>query len=171
MTKIQLPKGFTLRPATMDDIPACVEMFNLWAEKELGHKEVGLEEVRNEWESPHFDPAKNARILLAPNGKLVGYTEYWTHPDTPVRPWIWARVHPDYQNRGLGTALTQWAEDQAEQVLDKLPKDLRVCYEVGVDSKVKTAKELFGNMGYRYYRSYYQGQFSSKKSSSMLFSP
>ena len=156
MTKLNLPAGFKIRPATMDDIPACVEMFNIWAEKELGHEEVGLEEVRNEWESPIFDPKKNARIIFAPNGTLVGYTEYWTQGDTPVRPWLWVRVHPDYYNLGLGTFLTQWAEDRAAHVLEKLPQNLRVCYELGVDSQAKGAKELFENMGYTHFHSYYQ---------------
>ncbi len=156
MTKIQLPEGFTIRPATMDDIPACVEMFNIWAEKELGHKEVGIEEVRNEWASPNFDPEKNARIVSAPNGRLAGYTEYWAEGDTPVRPWLWVRIHPDYYNLGLGTVLTQWAENHAARVLEKLPENLRVCHELGVDSRVEGAKKLFENMGYSYYRSYYQ---------------
>ena len=154
--KITLPEGFTVRPATMDDIPATVEMYNLWAEDVLGYKEIGEEEVRNEWESPVFDPEKNARLVFSPDGTLVGYGEAWTNGDTPVRPWIWARVHPSYQNLGIGIYLTQWAEGFASQVLEKLPEHLRVCYEVGVDSRVKAAKELFEDLGYAYYRSYYQ---------------
>ncbi len=158
MTKnnIKSPEGFTVRPATMDDIPACVEMFNLWAEDALGYKEVSEEEVRNEWESPDFDPKINARLTFTESGTLVGYTEAWVHGETPVRPWLWVRVHPGYQNLGFGTYLTQWAENFASQVLDKLPTHLRVCYELGVDGRVEAAKELFENMGYNHYRSYYQ---------------
>ncbi len=156
MTKIQLPAGFTTRPATMDDIPATVEMYNLWAEDALGYKDISEEEVRNEWESPDFDPEKNARLVFAPDGTLAGYAEAWTEAATPVRPWLWARVHPEYQNLGLGTTLTQWAESFASHVLEKLPAHLRVCYELGVDNRVGDAKELFKNLGYSHIRSYYQ---------------
>ena len=156
MTKIQLPEGFTLRPATMDDIPACVEMFNLWAENAIGYKDISEEEVRNEWDSPDFDPAVNTYLAFTESGTLVGYAEAWTHGETPVRPWLWVRVHPDYQNLGLGTYLTQWTENKASHVLEKLPQDLRVCYELGVDGRVEAAKDLFENMGYAHYRSYYQ---------------
>lgn len=154
--KLKLPAGFTFRPATMDDIPACVEMYNIWSEDALGHKEVSEEEVRNEWKSSDFDPEVNAHLAFTESGMLVGYAEAWTHGEAPVRPWIWVRVHPDYHNLGLGTYLTQWAENLASSVLEKLPEGLRVCFEVGVDGRVEAAKELFENMGYAAYRSYYQ---------------
>ena len=156
MTKSQLPAGFTFRAATMDDIPATVEMYNLWAEDAIGYKDTSEEEVRNEWESPDFDPAVNTYLAFTESGTLVGYAEAWTEGATPVRPWLWVRVHPNYQNLGLGTYLTQWAENKASHVLEKLPEDLRVCYELGVDGRVDAAKELFENMGYAPYRSYYQ---------------
>ena len=103
-----------------------------------------------------FDPAVNTYLAFTESGTLVGYAEAWTEGDTPVRPWLWVRVHPDYQNLGLGTYLTQWAENTASHVLNTLPANLRVCYELGIDSRVTVAQELFENMGYAPYRSYYQ---------------
>ena len=156
MTNIKPPEGFTIRPATMDDVPACTKMFNLWAEDALGYKEVTEEEIRNSFESPGFAPEKNAHLAFTESGTLVGYAEAWTHGETPIRPWLWVRVHPDYQNLGLGTYLTQWAEILASQVLDRLPDHLRVCWELGVDGRVEAAIELFENMGYEHYRTYCQ---------------
>ncbi|MCP4140959.1 MAG: GNAT family N-acetyltransferase [Chloroflexi bacterium] len=156
MTDIQLPKGYTLRSATMDDIPACVELFNAWAIKEMGHRELSGEEIRTEWSSDEFIPEEDTRIVFAPDGTLVAYIEAWTRNAPPVKPWIWARIHPDHYGLGLGTELTQWAERYALRVLDILPPDVRIANEVGVDSRAKEAHELFKNLGFSHIRSFYQ---------------
>ncbi len=156
MTEIKLPKGYTLRSATMDDIPACETLFNAWAEKEMGHRELTAEELRTEWSSDEFIPEEDTRIVFAPDGKLVAYVEAWTRNKPPVKPWIWARVHPDHYGLGLGTELTKWAERYSLRVLDALPPDVRVSNELGVDSRAKEAHELFKNLGYSHIRSFYQ---------------
>lgn len=154
--QINLPEGFTVRGATIEDIPACVAMFDAWTAKELGRKELDEEEVRNEWVSPEFVPEEDTRIVFAPDGMLVAYVEAWTRNAAPVHPWIWGRVHPDYYGLGLGTELTKWAEELSLRVLDVLPPDLRVTHEIGTYSMVAGAQELFKNMGYSHIRSFYQ---------------
>ena len=137
--KIQLPAGYSVRGATMDDIPACVEMFNAWAQKELGHLELSDQEVKNEWISDDFVPEEDTRIVFDPDGKLVAYVEAWTRQPNAVHPWIWGRVHPEYYGLGLGTELTKWAEQMSLRVLDVLDPELRVTHEIGVNHKVKPA--------------------------------
>ncbi len=153
--KINRPAGYSVRGATMDDIPACVEMFNLWAQKELGRLELSEQEVKNEWSSDDFVPEEDTRLVFDPAGKLVAYVEVWTREPNTVHPWIWGRVHPDYYGLGLGTELTQWAEQRSLSVLETLDPELRVTHEIGIDHKVKPALELFENMGYSHIRSYY----------------
>ena len=155
MTQLTLPQGFTSRPATMDDIPACVEMFELWAHDAIGRSELDEDEVRNEWKSPDIDLARDIRIVFAPNGTLAGYVEVWAGTDIPVRPWIWARVHPDYQNLGLGVALTKWGEQHAHRALEIVPEEYRVAAEIGTHSNVPAAQELIKNLGYSHVRSFY----------------
>jgi mycothiol synthase len=164
MTDINIPQGFTLRPATMDDIPACADLFNLWAEKEMGHRELTAEELRTEWSLDEFIPEEDTRIVFAPDGTLAAYIEVWTRRIPPVKPWIWGRVHPDYYSLGLGTELTEWAERFSLRVLDILPTDVRVTHELGVDSRAKEAHELFKNMGYSPIRSFYQMQIKMDES-------
>mgnify|MGYP003975428417 FL=1 len=156
MTEIKLPKGYTLRSATMDDIPACATLFNAWAMKELGHRELSEEELRTEWSLDEFIPKEDTRIIFAPDGTLIAYVEAWTRNNPPVKPWIWARVHPDHYGLGLGTELTQWAERFSLRVLDALPSEVRVTNELGVDSRAKEAHELFKNLDYSHIRSFYQ---------------
>ncbi len=157
-----IPEGYTVRGANMDDIPACVELFNTWAMKELGHRELSEEELKTEWSLDDFIPEEDARIVFAPDGTLVAYGEAWTRSNPPVKPWIWVRIHPDHYGLGLGTELTQWAENYALRVLDILPPDVRITNELGVDHRVKPAHELFKNMGYSHIRSFYQMRIEMK---------
>ena len=154
--KINIPEGYTVRGATMDDIPACAELFNSWAEKELGHRELSEEELHTEWSLDEFIPEQDTRIIFSPDGTLVAYVEAWVRNSPPVKPWIWARVHPEYYGLGLGTELTRWAESYSLRVLDVLSPDVRVTNELGVDHRVKPALELFKNLGYSHIRSFYQ---------------
>ena len=153
--KINLPAGYSVRGGTLEDIPACVEMFNAWAEKELGHHELSGDEVRNEWVSGDFIPEEDTRIVFAPDGTLVGYVEACTREPNTVHPCIWGRVHPDYYDRGLGTELTKWAEQRSLSVLEHLDPELRVTHEIGNFHQVKSARELFENLGYSHLRSFY----------------
>ena len=105
---IALPKEFTVRGATLEDVEPSLEMYNLWSQSVISEDEiVDVEAIRNEWISPGFDPAKDIRLIFAPDGTLVGYIEAWTTAKPPVHPWIWGRVHPDYSNLGIGTWIYQ----------------------------------------------------------------
>jgi RimJ/RimL family protein N-acetyltransferase len=101
---MQLPEGFTVRGATLADADLAFAMFNAWAQRVIGENDfVDAEVIREDWSSPKFDPARDIRLVFAPTGELVGYTEVWTNSNPPVHPWIWGRVHPDYW--GMGIAL------------------------------------------------------------------
>jgi mycothiol synthase len=154
-TKIELPQltpGFSARPATLADIEAATELFNTFSMHYLGINEAEADQIKNEWKSPGFDPARDIRVVFAPDGKMVGYIEVWTTTKPPVHPWIWGRVHPDYEGLGIGTYLNAWAEKRARQVLDILPDGLRVAMQSGTNDTIAPAKALLEEYGYKLIR-------------------
>ena len=155
--ELTLPKGFTVRGATMDDVEASLEMINLWTQKVIGeHELVDAEILRNDWISPGFDPAEDIRLVFAADGTLVGYVEAWTTTKPPVHPWIWGRVHPDYEGLGVGSWMLGWAEEHVLSAMDELPSDLRFAPRVGAVSQANGSHKLFDDFGYRYLRSSYR---------------
>ena len=58
-------------------------------------------------------------MVFAPNGEMAGYIEVWTTVKPPVHPWMWGRVDPDYEDKGIGTWLMQWAEERALREMNK----------------------------------------------------
>jgi len=156
-SKIELPKGFTIRGANMNDVEPALKLFNTWSRSVIQQDDIiDAGAIRNEWVSPGFDPARDIRLVFSPEGIMVGYIEVWTTAKPPVHPWIWGRVHPEFGGLGIGTWLLQWAEERACSVLDELPSELRFAPRVGIHRPAKDSKKLFENMGFEQIRSSYQ---------------
>jgi mycothiol synthase len=154
---VELPEGFTARGANLDDVEPALVLFNRWSRSVIRRNEIIVAgAIRNEWVSPGFDPAEDIRLVFAPNGQMVGYTEVWTTAKPLVHPWMWGRVDPDYEDLGIGTWLLHWAERRALQELPNAPAELRFAPRVGTYREAEKPKRLFQDMGYCHLRSSYQ---------------
>src|SRR5262249_16224946 len=128
-----------------------------WSRSVIGRDEITVPgAIRNEWASPGFDPAEDIRLVFAPNGQMVGFTEVWTTAKPLVHPWVQGRVDPDYEDLGIGTWLLHWAEQRALQELPRLPAELRFAPRVGTYREAEKPKRLFEDMGYFHIRSSYR---------------
>jgi len=154
--ELDIPEEFSVRAGTLEDAEACLEIGNLWSQTIIGQDElIDVEDLRQDWISPGFDPAEDVLLVYAPDNTLAGYMEAWATAVPPVHPWLWGRVHPDYNGLGIGTAMLTWAEQRVSRVLDDLDPDLRFAPRVGVLHQATESQELFKNMGYQHIRSAY----------------
>jgi mycothiol synthase len=154
---IQLPEGFLVRGAKLEDVEPALELFNAWSQSVINEDEItDAAAIRTEWVSPGFDPANDICLVFDPDGLMVGYIEVWTTAKPPVHPWIWGRVHPDYGDFGIGTYLLQWAEERACKALEEIPADVRFAPRVGIYRQAEASKQLFADMGYKLIRSSYR---------------
>src|SRR5688572_7763778 len=102
--QILLPEGFNARAARMEDVESAFALFSAWSQSVIHENDIAdADAVRREWVSPGFDPAENICLVFAPNGDMAGYVEVWTTVKPPVHPWMWGRVHPGYEDLGVGT--------------------------------------------------------------------
>ena len=156
-TVVELPAGFTARAATMDDLENAAALFNRWSRAVIGRNEIASADiVRNDLQQPGFDLEQDTRLVIAANGDLAGYIEAWTTVKPPVHPWIWGRVDPQYEGKGIGTWLMQWAEEHVLRALPELPDGLRFAPQVGTYRQAERPKRLFEKLGYRQIRSSYE---------------
>jgi mycothiol synthase len=154
--KVSLPEGFTVRGARLEDVEPALVLFNRWARSVIHEDEItDADAIRTEWKSPGFDPMEDIRLVFSPNGEMVGYIEVWTTQKPSVHPWMWGRVHPEYENMGVGTYLLTWAEERAKKVLDEIPAELRFAPRVGIYRQADASKKLFEDMGFQRIRSSY----------------
>lgn len=146
--EIDIPAGFTMRPATVDDIPALVEIYNTTEKLTTGYPMTTSHSFERDWASPKFDVAHSTRVATdAETGRVVGYVSVWDTEPLPVSNWVSCRVHPEFEGRGLGTALHQWASVRLQETLGRVPDDVRVVYHCGALSQHEAAHPLFESLG------------------------
>lgn len=157
MVDVFLPEGFTARGARPEDVEPAFEMFNAWSQAVIQESDIAdADALLKEWTSPGFNLAEDTRLVFAPNGDLVGYVEVWTILEPPVHPWMWGRVHPGYEDLGIGTWLMHWAEQRASYALERVPEGLRVAPRLGTFPQSEKTKKLFEDWGYHHFRTSYQ---------------
>ncbi len=153
-----LPAGFTARPATMADAGPVTDLLNASAVAQIGHKEFELEETYVEWQTPGFDLENSSQVVVSPTGQIAGYIEVWDIAQTPVHPWLWGRVHPDYEGMGVGSYLMDWAEAHARRVFPRVPSTARISVRCGCVSSYRPSAALFENRGMTIVRHFYRMQ-------------
>ena len=151
----KLEEHFQFRPATMEDLQPAVELFNLCSKHMIGKNEVTLSDVRTEWLLPDFDLETATRVVISPEGRLVGYIEVWDTDETPVNIWVWGRVDPECEGQGIGSALMKWAQRRARQALSRVPDDIRVAMRSGAYSNYEPAHQLLKDRGMTPIRHFY----------------
>jgi len=121
-----LPEGMTAQPMTRETVPSAVETMNahnLWLE---GIATESVEEALAMYAQPGFNMETDTLLVTLPGGKVVGIAEFWDTVAPHVRPFGWARTHPDFFGRGIGTYLREWLEARAAQILPSAPEGARV---------------------------------------------
>jgi GNAT superfamily N-acetyltransferase len=141
-----LPTTYTFRGATMHDVPSIVYLLNQRQQKNTGSASFHVEDFRREWQTPRFNPAMDIRMVFDPREMLVGYIEVWV---TSSHPWLWGCVHPDFEGRGIGSALLRWGEARVCLAMDSLPAALRTAPRFST-LPVPRAHELCEHLGWHH---------------------
>lgn len=133
-TTLDLPDGLTSRPLTLDDAPAVHAVIAAEEIVDLGEPDMSLEDVLTDWQRPSYDVAAST-IGVFDGDRLVAYADL-SGPET-----AYSAVHPDYQGRGIGTALASWNQARA-----RAAGASRVGAQVPEGS---AADRLMADLGYR----------------------
>ena len=149
-------EGFAVRNCTLDDAAAVADLINLCDAHDGAAPEESAENLRQEWEQPNWDFAKYTRIVHNAAGQAIAYADFYPRKPHYVHLWAFGRVHPEYRNRGLGTALLHWAEAEARELIPLAPPEARVSFKSSVLSTVEPAVKLLTDNGMSLYRSFYQ---------------
>lgn len=139
-----LPDGYRAFTPTMGDIPRATEFFNLVEISEWGMPDFDESEVVEEW--AELDLGKSVVLVEDRAGELVAsMTLINNHGVT----WeAYGYVHPDHQQRGLGTWITNWSEAKAAERADETRNGYQLVMLNFISTVNEAARELMTGLGY-----------------------
>ncbi|HOA22897.1 MAG TPA: GNAT family N-acetyltransferase [Aggregatilineales bacterium] len=145
-----------MRAPSFDDAEAVADLFNASSLDVSGEREIDVNELRREWQTPGFDLARDARVVLTPEGQIIGYGELWDVSEPHVRRFAFVRVHPAYRGRGIGTALNRWVEQRARETLHTAPEGAQVVLGASVVAHHRPAQDVLESLGFKPVRRFWR---------------
>jgi len=73
--------GWAFRPPHHDDLLSVAALIAACDEADFGAADTTMDDLQAEWQRPGFDLSTNAWLLLAPDGRFAGYTDFFLRPD------------------------------------------------------------------------------------------
>jgi mycothiol synthase len=107
---VNLPPGFTSRPATLEDLDDVAALVREWDLKYVGESEAARAMLQYEWGAAAFDMARDTRVIHADDGALAAFAQHSTPDPELLRYDAFGPVDPGFEGRGLGTAIIDWTE-------------------------------------------------------------
>src|SRR6478735_5064066 len=93
-----LPAGLTQRPLTMSDAHGVYEVMAAAEVHDVGQAEIAEADIVGDWQRPSYDVSAGT-VGVFDGDRLVAYAEFMGGDRGD------ASVHPEYRDRGIGTAL------------------------------------------------------------------
>lgn len=150
-----LPKQYTVRAPGQDDISAILELIAACDVAADGEADPWTEEdILNDWRGINL--AMDAWLVVAAEGRLVGYMILMEHDRKHGHIHSDGYVHPEHRGQGIGTTLFRLAEARARELVETAPEGARVTLEGGLTLADKAAPALFEHEGFVPVRYFWQ---------------
>ncbi|HEX3327245.1 MAG TPA: GNAT family N-acetyltransferase [Actinomycetota bacterium] len=144
-----LPPGYRVRPATLEDLPQVVALFDASDAAYGLAPGMDLEFFRTLFLGRGFDPERNSFLITGPDGELVGYGDVKEELEEDAVTHF-GKVHPEHRSRGLGGWLVRALEHRAIEIAAGRPLMLRATALWLDDGGIR----LYEMLGYRHVRDF-----------------
>ena len=153
---IQLPPGFTARPARPDDLQVVVDVMNAVTQADVGKSDNTPFTVGRYWDSDDVKLEADTLLIFTPEGQAAGFAQFIE--DTPPTPYdVDTWVHPAYMKTGVGGALLQWIDQRAQRALAHAPAGVPASIEhMYVYAQNRAAQQRLEKFGYERERVFYR---------------
>lgn len=147
MSTRPLAPGLDIRAPTMDDVEAVYALDQICSTLEYGAPDVTLDDLRDKWQTPGINLARDSWLVTTLDERVVGYALVWFFAQSRFYSYLFA--HPDYRERGVGERPLGLIEERAREMLAETgtPKRMATFHEVN-EPNVWAAR-LLEARGYR----------------------
>lgn len=138
-----LPKGYTVRPSTIDDLDAMVDVANAYDLADFGRADTAPEHLAEGFRTRGFDAERDTWLVLEPRGSVAAFAMTGFGSGAVE---AFGRVHPSHVGRGLGSFLVEGMERRGAQIARERGEGLPV--RNGITSTDAAARRLLDDRGY-----------------------
>ncbi len=156
MTALLTP-AFVTRAPKLDDAPAVTALICASDEALLGKPDFELDDLLEDWRAPRFTLEKDAHIVVAEDGRVIGYETVWSIKDNGIIS-LDGYVHPEFMGQGIGTYLLHWGEARARERIAELPAGVVPCTQFNIFGHDEKSAALAETEGYSIVRRYWRMQ-------------
>jgi len=149
-----LPMGVTIRPPRMEDAQAAYDLNSACDMADDGISMFTIQDLRDEWQSPETNMQTDVWLVATDEGQLIGYADTGHRMHVSIFSYI--RVHPNYRNQGIETALLRLTEERARQHITLAPAHARVTLNSWISHKDKMLPQTFEQAGYSMVRHHWR---------------
>jgi mycothiol synthase len=135
-----------VRRPTLDDAGAVHALMVAYDMEISGEEEISLVELITDWQQDSFDLCRDAWMITAPDGKVVGYGDLLRRGYVRFDGTVY--VHPDHRNRGIGTQLIRLIEERAREQAAHAPEGVQVVLNHGFVTTDEPMRERLEREGY-----------------------
>lgn len=149
-----------LRPFTLEDAQATVDLFNACSQALFGWDNCDLNDLMNDWTSPGMEVEEMIRVIEDEQGQIIGYVDVWDISQPHVSKYVWAVLHPDHWDEVLYREMLAWAENLARERIKLAPQGTRVIMSQGTSNKDIHRKKALESYGFKLVRHFFQMEIS-----------
>jgi mycothiol synthase len=150
---MNLPPGFTSRPATLDDLDDVAALLRAWDLKYVGESEGARAMLQYEWAAASFELKRDTRVIYSADGALAAFAQHLTPDPELLRYDARGPVDPLFEGQGLGSAIVDWTEAQTRA---RIGEDATARLWNSVQAGNPGANALLEAYGYTAIRSFWQ---------------
>lgn len=160
-TTLKLPltlQEYTWRPVRREDSHALNALL-LAAEAQDRRGWVDtLEDRERDLTDPESNPETDSLAVFTPEGQLVAFGWIFTPPpsDTESISFLDGNVHPDFRQRGLGTAIVKWLVQRGHEIQNSISGPPARYLRVTFPDYLNSNSNLFAKQGFQPIRYYYR---------------
>ncbi len=147
-------RNLLVRAPKIDDLEAVTELLIACDIADYGMPDSSEEELLSYWRKADFNMESDAWVIVTTDGRYVGYGHVW--PCSTKQNSVFAVVHPEYRNRGIGMLLLRLGEERAREQMNTTAPTQRVTLTSAVSHANEAARHCLEREGFTPLRQFWR---------------